>query len=145
MVFRVSRPAPPRGELLTSPIGIRGSRSRARDPARPHGVHASLRALREAQMELAHVNRVTTMGQLAASIAHEIKQPLTGVVANADAGLRWLARQPPNVKEAQDALDCTRQGRSSSRRRHQPDRRPRQEGAPTEGKAWRSTKQSLRS
>jgi PAS domain S-box-containing protein len=63
-------------------------------------------ALREAQMELAHVNRVTTMGQLAASIAHEIKQPLTGVVANADAGLRWLARQPPNVKEAQDALDC---------------------------------------
>ena len=33
-------------------------------------------------------------------------EPLTGVVANADAGLRWLARQPPNVKEAQDALDC---------------------------------------
>ncbi len=49
-------------------------------------------ALREAQTELAHVNRVTTMGQLAASIAHEINQPITAVVTNADAGLLWLAR-----------------------------------------------------
>jgi signal transduction histidine kinase len=47
-------------------------------------------ALREAQTELAHVNRVTTMGQLAASIAHEVNQPIAGVVTNADAALRWL-------------------------------------------------------
>jgi C4-dicarboxylate-specific signal transduction histidine kinase len=53
-------------------------------------------ALREAQTELAHVNRVTTMGQLAASIAHEISQPVTAAVANASAGLRWLAAEPPN-------------------------------------------------
>src|SRR5882724_532678 len=60
--------------------------------------------LREAQAELAHVNRVTTMGQLAASIAHEVNQPLAGVVTNAGAGLRWLAHQPPNVEEARNAL-----------------------------------------
>src|SRR6266566_1854682 len=47
-------------------------------------------ALREAQAELAHVNRVTTMGQLAASIAHELNQPLTAAVTNAHAALRWL-------------------------------------------------------
>jgi C4-dicarboxylate-specific signal transduction histidine kinase len=61
-------------------------------------------ALREAQMELAHVNRVTAMGQLAASIVHEVNQPLAGVVTNAGAGLRWLANQPPNVEEALQAL-----------------------------------------
>jgi C4-dicarboxylate-specific signal transduction histidine kinase len=60
--------------------------------------------LREAQMELVHVNRVTTMGQLAASITHEVNQPLGGMVTNAGAGLRWLARQPPDVEEARQAL-----------------------------------------
>jgi C4-dicarboxylate-specific signal transduction histidine kinase len=62
-------------------------------------------ALREAQTELAHVNRVTTMGQLAASIAHEINQPITAAVTNADAGLRWLAAQPPDLEEVRDAFD----------------------------------------
>jgi signal transduction histidine kinase len=61
-------------------------------------------ALREAQAELAHVNRVTTMGQLTASIAHEINQPLTAAVISASAGLRWLAAQPPNLEEARQAL-----------------------------------------
>jgi signal transduction histidine kinase len=61
-------------------------------------------ALREAQAELAHINRVTAMGQLAASITHEVNQPLAGVVTNAGAGLRWLAHQPPNVEEARNAL-----------------------------------------
>jgi len=50
----------------------------------------SERRYREAQMALAHANRVTTMGQLAASIAHEVNQPITGVVTNAGAALRWL-------------------------------------------------------
>jgi C4-dicarboxylate-specific signal transduction histidine kinase len=62
-------------------------------------------ALREAQTELAHVNRVATMGQLAASIAHEVNQPITGVVTNADAALRWLGGQPPDLKEVRHSLD----------------------------------------
>jgi C4-dicarboxylate-specific signal transduction histidine kinase len=62
-------------------------------------------ALREAQTELAHVNRVTTMGQLAASIAHEVNQPITAAVTNAGAGLRWLAARPPNIEEARNAFD----------------------------------------
>jgi C4-dicarboxylate-specific signal transduction histidine kinase len=61
-------------------------------------------ALREAQMKLAHVNRVTTMGQLAASIAHEIRQPLAVVAGSALAASRWLGTQPPNLDEAQAAL-----------------------------------------
>jgi signal transduction histidine kinase len=63
-------------------------------------------ALREAQAELAHINRVTAMGQLAASITHEVNQPLTAMITNADVALRWLDRQPPNVDEARQALDC---------------------------------------
>lgn len=61
-------------------------------------------ALREAQTELAHVNRVTTMGQLAASIAHEINQPVAAVVTNAHAALRWLGAQPPDLEETRHAL-----------------------------------------
>jgi len=56
------------------------------------------------QAELARVARLTTMGQMVASIAHEIKQPLGAVVNNANAGLRWLNRQPPNIAEVQAAL-----------------------------------------
>jgi C4-dicarboxylate-specific signal transduction histidine kinase len=65
----------------------------------------SERRYRETQLELAHVNRVTTMGQLAASIAHEVTQPLTAVVVNAGAALRWLGGQPPDLKEVRQALD----------------------------------------
>jgi C4-dicarboxylate-specific signal transduction histidine kinase len=60
--------------------------------------------LREAQTELAHVNRVTTMGQLAASIAHEINQPIAAAVTNAYAALRWLGMQPPDLAETRHAL-----------------------------------------
>jgi len=60
-------------------------------------------ALREAQAELAHVTRVMTMGELAASIAHEINQPLTAVVTNGGACLRWLAGELPNLDEAREA------------------------------------------
>jgi PAS domain S-box-containing protein len=60
-------------------------------------------ALREAQAELAHVTRVMTMGELTASIAHEIKQPLAAVVTNGGACLRWLAGELPNLDEARDA------------------------------------------
>jgi C4-dicarboxylate-specific signal transduction histidine kinase len=65
----------------------------------------SQEALARAQADLAHVNRVSTLGELAASIAHEVTQPIAGVVTNADAALRWLARCPPDFQEVQQALD----------------------------------------
>jgi len=61
-------------------------------------------SLREAQTELAHVSRVTTLGELAASIAHELNQPLTGMVTNANAGLHWLAGDAPNFAEVREAI-----------------------------------------
>jgi len=61
-------------------------------------------AVSKLQAELAHVARVTTMGELAASIAHEVNQPLAAVVTNANAGLRWLANVPPNLVEVQTSL-----------------------------------------
>jgi PAS domain S-box-containing protein len=60
--------------------------------------------LREVQAELAHVARITTMGEMAASIAHEVNQPLSGVVINGNACLRWMAGDPPNMDEARDAV-----------------------------------------
>jgi PAS domain S-box-containing protein len=63
--------------------------------------------LRKAQAELAHVTRVTTMGELAASIAHEVNQPIAGVVLNGNACLRWLSRMEGdsvNLNEAREAL-----------------------------------------
>ena len=57
---------------------------------------------REVLMELAHANRVATMGQLSASIAHEINQPLSGIVTNAGTCLRMLNADPPNVTGAQE-------------------------------------------
>jgi PAS domain S-box-containing protein len=60
-------------------------------------------ALREAQAELAHVTRVTTLGELTSSIAHEVNQPLAAVVNNASACLRWLAGQAPNLEEARQS------------------------------------------
>jgi PAS domain S-box-containing protein len=68
-------------------------------------LRASEQRLLDARMELAHVNRVTTTGQLAASIAHEVNQPLAGVIANAEAGLRWLARGTPDLDGARRSLD----------------------------------------
>jgi signal transduction histidine kinase len=59
--------------------------------------------LRKSQAELAHITRVMTMGELAASIAHEINQPLAAVVNNASACLRWLASDSPNLDEARQA------------------------------------------
>jgi C4-dicarboxylate-specific signal transduction histidine kinase len=72
-------------------------------------------ALRATQAQLAHIARVTTMGELAASIAHEVNQPLTAVVTNGDAGLRWLSQLPPNVDEARITMkEMVRQGHRAS-------------------------------
>ncbi|MDD1517281.1 HAMP domain-containing protein [Bradyrhizobium sp. WBAH42] len=67
------------------------------------------------QVELAHVSRVATMGQLTASIAHEINQPISAVLSNADAALNWLAADPPNLGKGRESLhhivtDCQRAG-----------------------------------
>jgi C4-dicarboxylate-specific signal transduction histidine kinase len=65
----------------------------------------SERRYRQTQAELAHVTRVITLGELTASIAHEVSQPLTGVVANAEAGLRWLDRETPDLAAARSCLE----------------------------------------
>ena len=74
-------------------------RKRAEDEARE-----SEQRYREVQMELAHANRVATIGQLSASIAHEINQPIGAAITYADAGLRWLDAHPPNLEEVRRAF-----------------------------------------
>jgi C4-dicarboxylate-specific signal transduction histidine kinase len=64
------------------------------------------RQYREARMALAHANRVATMGQLTASIAHEIKQPIATARNNARAALNFLDNNPPDVAEVREALSC---------------------------------------
>jgi PAS domain S-box-containing protein len=66
----------------------------------------SERRYREVQMELAHANRVATMGQLSASIAHEITQPIGSARNNARAALNFLDRSPPDLDEVREALGC---------------------------------------
>jgi PAS domain S-box-containing protein len=59
---------------------------------------------KRAEAELAHANRVATMGQLSASIAHEVNQPLAALLTNAETAARWLARQPPNLEKAKPLI-----------------------------------------
>jgi PAS domain S-box-containing protein len=77
-------------------------------------------ALRQAQADLAHVTRVTTMGELTASLAHEIRQPIAAAVTNANTCLRWLNRDHPDLEEARQAAsrivkDATRASEIISR------------------------------
>ncbi|MFL1529110.1 ATP-binding protein [Pseudomonas sp. O230] len=62
-------------------------------------------ALHRSQTELAHVTRITTLGELAASIAHEVNQPLAAVTTNGTAGLRWLNREVPDIDEVRSAME----------------------------------------
>jgi C4-dicarboxylate-specific signal transduction histidine kinase len=84
-------------------IGISGYLAHA-------GVQATVRllqreeSLRLSRMQLAHVTRVTTLGELAASIAHEVNQPLAAISANGEAALRWLRRPQPDPQEVEHAL-----------------------------------------
>ena len=75
-------------------------RKRAESEARE-----SERRFGEAQLQLAHANRIATMGQLAASIAHEVNQPLAATLTNAATAMRWLARQPPNVEKTKQSIE----------------------------------------
>jgi C4-dicarboxylate-specific signal transduction histidine kinase len=61
-------------------------------------------ALRAAQAELGRIARLTTVGAMAATIAHELNQPLAAIVTNGNAGLRWLDRSEPNLEEARSAF-----------------------------------------
>ena len=75
----------------------------------------SERRYRDVHAELAHVTRVTTLGELTASIAHEVNQPLAGISSNAEACLRWLDRGTPNLEAARRSVewiinDCNRAG-----------------------------------
>jgi PAS domain S-box-containing protein len=90
--FRVEDPQCRRIGILFNDIT---ERKRAEERLR-----ASEQRLLDAQMELARVTRVTALGELTASIAHEVNQPLTAIVANAEAGLRWLRRGTPDVEAA---------------------------------------------
>jgi PAS domain S-box-containing protein len=76
--------------------------------------------LRQAQAELAHINRVTTMGELTASLAHEVNQPIAAAITDANTCLRWLTRDQPDVEEARQTAsrivkDATRAGEIVSR------------------------------
>jgi PAS domain S-box-containing protein len=62
--------------------------------------------LRELEADLAHLNRLSIMGELAASLAHEIKQPIGAARNNARAALNFLDRRPPDIGEVKEALDC---------------------------------------
>jgi PAS domain S-box-containing protein len=68
-------------------------------------LRASEQRLLDAQMELARVTRVTTLGELTASIAHEVNQPLAAIVANAEACLRWLGRGTPDLEAARRSVE----------------------------------------
>jgi PAS domain S-box-containing protein len=108
--FELARPTPDGGKRYVSVSGLpvfdeNGHFTGYRGVGR-HITERKLaeQALREAQTELAHVNRVTTMGQLTASIAHEVNQPIAAAVTNAYAGLRWLGASPPDLEEVRQSL-----------------------------------------
>jgi C4-dicarboxylate-specific signal transduction histidine kinase len=72
-------------------------------------------ALRQAQADLAHANRVSSMGELSASLAHEVKQPIAAAITNASTCLRWLAREQPDLDEARAAASrIVQDGRRAS-------------------------------
>jgi PAS domain S-box-containing protein len=69
-------------------------------------------SLRQLEADLAHINRVSMMGELATSIAHEVNQPLTGIVSNGSACLRWMDGDSPNLEEVREAVrDIVRDGK----------------------------------
>ena len=109
--FELARPAPDGGKRYVSVSGLPVFDENGHFTGyRGVGRHITERkqaeqALREAQTELAHVNRVTTMGQLTASIAHEVNQPIAAAVTNAYAALRWLRASPPKLEEVRQSLD----------------------------------------
>jgi signal transduction histidine kinase len=104
-------------KLITSQAAISLENTRLyRDlQEREEALRRSEAHLAQARAELAHVTRVMTVGELTASIAHEISQPLSAIVTNADAGLRWLSAAVPNLEEtAQVIRRISRDGKRAS-------------------------------
>jgi two-component system, NtrC family, sensor kinase len=89
-----------RAELL----GILDQKNRALEAANAELRRESERRYRELQTQLAHSNRVASIGQIAASIAHEVNQPIGAMMTNAQASLRWLSVEPPRVEEVRQGL-----------------------------------------
>jgi len=87
----------PSGELLQF-VGV------AMDVTDRRRAEEERERLRQAQEDLARVTRVTTMGELTASLVHEVNQPIAAAITNSNTGLRWLMRDPPDVNEAREAL-----------------------------------------
>ena len=87
------------------------------------------RRYREVQLELEHANRVATVGQLSASIAYEVNQPIAAAVTNTHTALRWLDAQPPNLDKGAAGARAHPRERQSGRRGDRGDPRPDQEGA----------------
>jgi C4-dicarboxylate-specific signal transduction histidine kinase len=73
---------------------------------RTHAMTLDTEALREAQVDLAHVDRITTIGRLTASIAPEVTQPIAAIITNAQAARHFLNRRPPDLDEVRQVLDC---------------------------------------
>jgi PAS domain S-box-containing protein len=93
-------------------LGYRGT---AADVTAEVRAEQAERALREAQLALEHANRVETVGQFAASIAHEVNQPIAAAIMDAETAQRWLVRQPPNVERAGVAIEsCAKAGRRAA-------------------------------
>src|ERR1700740_2005886 len=80
--------------------GFRGYRDTHTDLTAEVRADRAETELRKLRAGLAHVSRVTILGELTASLAHEVNQPLAGIVSSADACLHWLAAHPPNVEKA---------------------------------------------
>jgi PAS domain S-box-containing protein len=119
--FELARPIPDGGKRYVSVSGLPifddaghfvGYRGVGRHITERKQAEESLRAM---QAELAHANRVATMGQLTASISHEVAQPVAASITYANAALRWLAGVPPNLDEVRAALDrILRSGKRAS-------------------------------
>ena len=102
----------PRFDARGAFLGYRGTGNDATAAVRADQAQA---ALREVQAELTHLTRVTTLGELVASIAHEVNQPIAAALTNAEAALRFLRFDPPELDEVREALewivrDVTRAG-----------------------------------
>ena len=97
------------GKPVFDPNGrFRGYRGVATDVSDTVRANRAERALQDVRTELARVSRITSLGSLTASIAHEINQPIAAVIMSASAGLRWLGAEPPNLKEVRQALERLR-------------------------------------
>ena len=93
-------------------LGYRGVATDVSDKVRADNAE---RALQETRMALAHVARITSLGELTASIAHELNQPLTAVIMNAGTASRWLNADPPDIVEARQTLaSIAKDGRRAS-------------------------------